>query len=203
MGYTSLDDALVDGSTGLPVYGMDKEIAEKKASKWSEGGAQLEQEARAWIEAVLGESLECGGDAGTWTPSNLHEALQDGVVLCRLLNCIRPCSCKPTTIPSKMKGTKWSKSHQMDNIAMYIGACESLGVRKEDSFQSVALFEKKDMLAVSIAIRTSDRDTHHDGTLDPNSHLTSLPAGAPPDSGAQLRRAPPRLRQPALWRQAR
>ena len=37
---------------------------------------------------------------------------------------------------------------QMENIGNYIAASESLGVRKDDSFQTVALYENKDMLAV-------------------------------------------------------
>ena len=44
-----------------------------------------EREAREWIEAVTGEKLE-----GT-----LQEALKSGVVLCNLLNTVKPDTVKP------------------------------------------------------------------------------------------------------------
>ena len=53
-----------------------------------------EEEARAWIEGVLGEPLE-----GT-----THEALKSGVVLCNLLNAIAPGVCpKPSKITGPIK----------------------------------------------------------------------------------------------------
>ena len=51
-------------------------------------GDDAEREAREWIEAVTGEHL-----AGT-----LQEALASGVVLCRLLNVLKPGAVKkPST----------------------------------------------------------------------------------------------------------
>ena len=52
---------------------------------------KAEAEAKEWIEAVQGESLE--GDT-------LHEALKSGVVLCNLINAIKPGTC-PKPNPKK------------------------------------------------------------------------------------------------------
>ena len=128
--HTNLNDAALDTTTGLPVYGMDLDVAEKTQQKW-ESADKMQQDARAWIEAVLGEQLD----------RNLHDALKSGVVLCNLVNAIKPGICPR---PSPMA----APFQRMENIGNYVRACEKLGVRKEDSFQTVALYEKRDMIAV-------------------------------------------------------
>jgi hypothetical protein len=56
---------------------MDKELYAKQQAKWTEGGGEkMQDEAREWVEAVLGIKLE-----GTF-----QEALKSGVVLCNLAN---------------------------------------------------------------------------------------------------------------------
>ena len=74
------------GSKGpAVVYGLDRELAEKAKYKYD---PQMELEAREWIEAVLREPLGSG---------TLHEVLKDGVVLCLLINTIKPAVCaKPS-----------------------------------------------------------------------------------------------------------
>ena len=63
---------------GNVLYGLDKELAEKAAAKYDTG---LEGECRAWIENVTGDKLgEC----------SLQEELKNGVVLCNLINTIKP-----------------------------------------------------------------------------------------------------------------
>ena len=63
---------------GNVLYGLDKELAEKAAAKYDTG---LEGECRAWIENVTGDKLgEC----------SLQEELKNGVVLCNLINAIKP-----------------------------------------------------------------------------------------------------------------
>ena len=111
------------------LYGLDRELAEKAAAKYD---PQLEAEARAWIEAVLGESL---GD-GTF-----HEVLKSGMVLCNLVRALQPDIIKA---PSKMS----APFKQMENIGNYLAACAKLGQNANDTFQTVDLFEAKDMYAV-------------------------------------------------------
>ena len=101
----------------------------------------MESEARAWIEAMLGEKLGA---------LSLQEELKDGVVLCRIANTIEPGVCpKPSTARMAFK--------QMDNIANYLKACTALGVPSEDLFQTVALFEGQNMPAVLINVHSLGR----------------------------------------------
>jgi len=114
---------------GSVLYGLDRELAEKAKLKFD---PQLETDARAWIEGVLGEKLADGP---------LQPELKDGVVLCRLLNTIKEGSCAaPSTSKMPFK--------QMENISRYLEGCSKLGVPSYDSFQTVALYENKDWMAV-------------------------------------------------------
>ena len=75
--FTSYDERAA-ASGGEVLYGLDKELAEKAAAKYDTG---LEGECRAWIENVTGDKLgEC----------SLQEELKNGVVLCNLINTIKP-----------------------------------------------------------------------------------------------------------------
>lgn len=87
-------------------------------------------EARSWIEGVLGERL-AGGD--------LLEGLKDGVALCRLIN-----------LAIGSPGVKFKQSAmpfvQMENISQFLRACQSppLNLPDHDMFLTVDLYEQKD-----------------------------------------------------------
>ena len=130
-------DGAAKRDDGIPLYGMDKELADKAAAKFD---PKMEREAREWIKAVTGEALE-----GT-----LQEALKSGVVLCTLVNALKPGVCKK---PSTMK----MAFQQMENIAKYLEACSALGVPKHDLFQTVSLYENQDMMAVITNIHSLGR----------------------------------------------
>lgn len=137
---TSLRSVYSDAGSEGPavVYGLDRELAEKAKYKYD---PQMELEAREWIEAVLREPLGSG---------TLHEVLKDGVVLCLLINTIKPAVCaKPSASRMPFK--------QMENIANYLQACTQLSVPSHDLFQTVALFENKDMIAVLTNIHSLGR----------------------------------------------
>lgn len=126
--FTAVADATVD-QNGQVLYGLDKELAEKAAAKYD---VELESRCRQWIEALTGKDLV--GDT-------FQEALKDGVALVLCINEIQPGICpKPSSSKMAFK--------QMENIANYLGACSKLGVPKFSLFQTVALYENKDMLAV-------------------------------------------------------
>ena len=115
------------------LYGLDRELAEKQAAKYS---PQMEQEARAWIEAVIGEPL---GDG------SFQEVLKSGVALCKLIRTLQPDVIKaPSMMAMPFK--------QMENIGNFLGACSKLGLQAHDSFQTVDLYEGKNMGAVVNAI---------------------------------------------------
>jgi hypothetical protein len=134
--YTNIDGAQTNEKTGVPVYGIDKELQAKAAAKWESEGKQMEKDAKTWISAVLttqNQTFEC--------PGTLQEALKDGVVLCNLVNIIKPGCCKnPSAMAAPFK--------QMENIGKYLEACTKIGVDSHTSFQTVSLYEDQDMLAV-------------------------------------------------------
>jgi len=99
-----------------------------KAKRDASYDPKLEADAKQWIESVTGEKL--GGD--------VHEALKSGVVLCNLINKLYP-----------GKVAKIGKGNmpfvQMENIGAYLNGCKSLGLQTHDLFQTVDLYEAKNM----------------------------------------------------------
>ena len=140
--YKNADSAELD-QNGQVLYGMDKELAAKAAAKFD---PVMEADARNWIEAVTGAKL---GEMP------LQEELKDGTVLCTLVTTISPGVIKaPSTSKMPFK--------QMENISNYLDACSKLGVPKHDLFQTVALYENKDMIAVLTNIHSLGRVSQKD-----------------------------------------
>ena len=61
-------------------------------------------------------------------------ALKNGKVLCKLINAIKPGSVK------KINENKMTFK-EMENINCFLSACEEIGVKKVDLFQTVDLYE--------------------------------------------------------------
>uniref|UniRef100_A0A7S3EXS5 Calponin-homology (CH) domain-containing protein n=1 Tax=Haptolina ericina TaxID=156174 RepID=A0A7S3EXS5_9EUKA len=136
--FTTYEQRAAEAGGGEVNYGLSKELAEKAAAKYDPA---LEAATRKWIEEVTGEKL---GEM------SLQQELKNGVVLCTLINCISSGVCpKPSTAKMPFK--------QMENIANYLAACEKLNVAKHDQFQTVALYEDKDMMAVLINLQALGR----------------------------------------------
>ncbi|KAG5184842.1 calponin homology domain-containing protein, partial [Tribonema minus] len=109
-------------------YGLDAELARKAAANYDYAGEHAAQE---WIEAVTRVKFE-----GTFAA-----ALKDGSVLCKLLNAIRPGTVKKintSSMPFK----------QMENISAYLKGCRALGVAEHSLFETVDLYEEKDISLV-------------------------------------------------------
>mmetsp|Transcript_10036 Transcript_10036/g.25037 ORF Transcript_10036/g.25037 Transcript_10036/m.25037 type:complete len:254 (+) Transcript_10036:126-887(+) len=87
------------------------------------------KEAVDFIAEVLGEPL----------PSDdFHAALKDGVILCNMLNKAKPGSIKKVNkqrVPFM----------QMENIESYLEACHQLGMKLQESFVTVDLYEAKNL----------------------------------------------------------
>lgn len=100
--------------------------------------AELETQAQAWIEGVTGEVFE--GEFG--------EELRDGRRLCNLINAIKPGSVRrvnDSRMPFK----------QMENVSNFLKACRAVGVPEYSLFETVDLFELKDVgLVVMCLVRT-------------------------------------------------
>eukprot|EP00966_Prymnesium_polylepis_P316299 7308742-Prymnesium_polylepis.1 len=101
----------------------------------AEGGSM--DEARAWIEGVLGEKLGM---------CSLQEELKDGVALGGVLNAIQP-----GIVPRMVSSSVPYK--QMHNVEMYLATCKMLGVKE--------LFSATDLLHHGCAARA--RPQKHGG----------------------------------------
>jgi|ERR1711988_72366 len=130
-----------------PAYGLSAELKAKQASKYDQ---KLENEARAWIEAVTGQSIG----------PNFWDGLKSGVLLCEVVNRIRPGTIK-----------KINRNNmpfmQMENIDNYIKACNVLGVPSEYQFLTVELYEQKNVNSVLENIHALGRTAQSIGFTGP------------------------------------
>lgn len=112
-------------------------VRSEKAISSSVYSVELEAQAQAWIEAVTGEPFT--GEFG--------EELRDGKRLCALMNAVMPGSIRrvnSSAIPFK----------KMENISNFIKACRVVGVPEYSLFETVDLFELKDLgLVVNCLVR--------------------------------------------------
>jgi len=105
---------------------MDAELNEKQQQKYD---VNAEHEAKVWIEGITGESF---GD------QSFGDFLKDGQILCKLVNKIRPGSIKKV---HKMK----MPFMQMENICFFLQGARSIGLADHDCFETVDLYEQKDL----------------------------------------------------------
>eukprot|EP01134_Creolimax_fragrantissima_P002276 CFRG2276T1 len=120
-------------------FGLDAELQKKRTDKFS---PELENEAVNWLETLSGKEK---GDFST------HEWLKDGQVLCAAMNRVQPDSI------SKINTSKMAFK-QMENISKFITAIQAYGVPAFDSFQTVDLFEDKNMGQVINCIHSLGRE---------------------------------------------
>lgn len=90
--------------------------------------------AQEWIEAVLGWKFPAG--------QSYEDTLKDGVVCCKLINKIKPGSV------AKINETG-ATFKLMENVQNFQKALKEYGVPDIDVFQTVDLFEKKDIAQVT------------------------------------------------------
>ena len=73
-----------------------------------------ESEARAWLQELTGEPFPTGLDPGS---SSLHEALKDGVYLCKAINALQPGSVR------KINDSKMAFKMVKLMRAMFVNPC--------------------------------------------------------------------------------
>jgi hypothetical protein len=139
-------------------YGLTAEIKGKIDAKYE---VEKEQEARLWMEAVLGEPLDHSiPSSETMGADRFGTALKDGIFLCRLAEKIMgPGTAKHNTMKVPFK--------QMENINTFLTACEKYGVSKTDLFQTVDLFEKQNMWQVVLCLFGLGRKAQMNGYSGP------------------------------------
>eukprot|EP00456_Euglypha_rotunda_P025921 TRINITY_DN208_c0_g1_i11.p1 TRINITY_DN208_c0_g1~~TRINITY_DN208_c0_g1_i11.p1 ORF type:complete len:195 (+),score=27.03 TRINITY_DN208_c0_g1_i11:88-672(+) len=117
---------------------LDSDVKGKIEAKYDKGN---EEKVRAFIEKHTGEKL---GD-------NLQESLKDGIILCNLLNKLRP-----GLITGHKKGAAFV---QMENINKFLIGLQALGFKATETFMTVDLFEGKNMVVVMDTLLQLQRKT--------------------------------------------
>lgn len=139
-------------------YGLTAEVKGKIDAKYE---IDKEQEARLWMEDVVGEPLD--GSVSSDEPlgqDRFHAALKDGVFLCRLAEQIMgPGTAKHNKMKVPFK--------QMENINNFLSACEKYGLSKTDLFQTVDLFEQQNMWQVVLCLFALGRKAQAKGYEGP------------------------------------
>uniref|UniRef100_D3TSC5 Transgelin n=1 Tax=Glossina morsitans morsitans TaxID=37546 RepID=D3TSC5_GLOMM len=131
-----------------PKSGFAAEAQRKINSKYSE---ELAQECLEWIKTITGEPINASGDM-----DNFFEVLKDGVLLCKLANCLQP------GVIKKINESKMAFKC-MENISAFLECAKNLGVPTQETFQSVDLWERQNLNSVVICLQSLGRKAHHFG----------------------------------------
>ncbi|OCT69357.1 transgelin-2 [Xenopus laevis] len=118
-----------------PAYGLSREVQQKIDQKYDN---ELETILVQWIKA------QCGTQAGSFDgqgKSAVQVWLKDGIVLSHLINSLAPNSI------AKVQSSSMAFK-QMEQISQFLKACERYGIPASDLFQTVDLWEGKDMASV-------------------------------------------------------
>jgi len=127
---------------------LERQVRAKLASKRD---ADQEREAQEWIESILGQQFPA-------VPYD--DALHDGIILCEVMNKL-----KPGAVPKINRSGGQFK--MMENITNFLKAIEAYGVPKIDLFQTVDLYEKKDIATVTSSLFALGRTTYLTGWAGP------------------------------------
>ncbi|XP_049834984.1 muscle-specific protein 20-like [Schistocerca gregaria] len=106
---------------------------------------EQEREAQQWIEAVTGERFPPG------VP--YEDALRDGILLCKLMNRLQPGIIQKVNVSG-------GDYKMMDNLSQFHKACVKYGVPDVDLFQTVDLWDKKNIVAVTTTIYAIGRTAY-------------------------------------------
>ncbi|KAL0602103.1 Transgelin [Plecturocebus cupreus] len=143
-----------------PSYGMSHKVQSKIENKYDE---ELEEWLVGWI------IVQCGPDVGRPDRGCLgfQVWLKNSVILSKLVNSLYPDGSKSVKVPENLPSGVFK---QMEQVAQFLKAAEDYRVTKTDMFQTVDLFEDKDMAAVqktlmalgSLAVTKNDGHYHGD-----------------------------------------
>ncbi|CAF2382331.1 unnamed protein product [Rotaria sp. Silwood2] len=152
--YNCADIAIVEGSSNeliTPAYddnsttagNSEKPISSSSSSSFiflgttffiaAKRDPNLDREVQEWIEAIIGEKFP---------DVPYEEALKDGVVLCKLMNKLQP-----NAIPKYT--TSGGSFKFRENISLFQNAARNYGLTDPELFQTIDLFEKRNIPQVS------------------------------------------------------
>lgn len=122
-------------------------------SKAQDPQAELKVELLDWMEAVMGEKIP--------RDQPFEKVLKDGVVICNFANKIKPGSVKRIN----KKGGNFAL---MENHAAFQKAMKAWGVPDEEIFQTVDLFEARNIKQVCLSLAAFGRIlSNHNGYSGP------------------------------------
>jgi len=121
---------------------LERQVQAKIAAKRN---PQQDKEAQEWVESVLGAKFPPG--------QAYEDVLKDGTILCQLINKLAPGS-----IPKI--NTSGGQFKFMENITNFQAAIRKYGVSDSDVFQTVDLWEKKDIAQVTNTLFSLGRQTY-------------------------------------------
>jgi len=122
----------VQTEDGRTLYGLDAETHMRMKAKED---PEWERKLGEWIEDVLEHSIEDTCD--------LWKSLKSGVVLCALMNKL-----KPGIIKKYNDKVNLHVLQERENIELYLDACHRLGMDKSDLFVTSDLHSRRSMSAV-------------------------------------------------------
>ncbi|KAF4076804.1 hypothetical protein AMELA_G00219180 [Ameiurus melas] len=141
-----------------PSYGLSRQVQDKIDKKYD---PELEQRLVEWIMA------QCGSGVGKPAEGKqgFQDWLKDGCVLGELINSLHDADKPIKKIQSSSMAFK-----QMEQVSQFLIAAEAYGVTKTDMFQTVDLWEGKDLAAVQRTLMAlgSIAVTKNDGTFRGN-----------------------------------
>jgi len=124
--------------TGSTIESLAVTVEKKRAQKYQENKG-LEVELRTWLICVLLKDETDLPDNAIDMP--LATLLKDGVVLCKCVNALCPGLIRRVNVSA-------IQFKQMENISNFISACQKLGLESTDIFDTVDLYEGKDIMKV-------------------------------------------------------
>mmetsp|Transcript_17491 Transcript_17491/g.54621 ORF Transcript_17491/g.54621 Transcript_17491/m.54621 type:complete len:399 (+) Transcript_17491:159-1355(+) len=121
------------------VDNLDHECNAKRRAKAADDAAEFARALR-WVVDLV--AVDAPADLETRPEESFGEHLKDGVLLCQLLNKIKPGTVKKVSNHSSLA------FHQMANVTNFLRGCQELGVSKRDCFDTVDLQQLRDLSKV-------------------------------------------------------
>lgn len=149
-------------ATRVQDYGMDVAISRKLNSRYD---PDAERQVLSWIQQLIGQQLPAGRE-------NVQRALKNGHVLVALINAVydRTSNLPPRAqaLPRPIKASSLSTPFkQMENIQKFLNACEAFGVTRDCLFQTVDLYEARNMAQVMATILQLGTECQRNGFQGP------------------------------------